>query len=76
MRNKPLKAAQPDVRALRHDLRAADDEKIKRVVAMLDAVADPHMNQLSWSRCGLGWLRSICRVRCTFRAFCSCRWIR
>jgi hypothetical protein len=45
VRNKPLRVAQPDVRALRHDLRAADDEKIKRVVAMLDAVADPRVNQ-------------------------------
>jgi hypothetical protein len=40
-----LHAAQPAVRALRQDLSAADDQKIKRVIAMLDDVADPKMNQ-------------------------------
>nr|WP_294516848.1 hypothetical protein [uncultured Rhodopila sp.] len=40
-----LNTAQPAVRALRQDLSAADDQKIKRVIAMLDDVADPKMNQ-------------------------------
>ena len=40
-----LNAAQPAVRALRHDLSVADDRKIKRVIAMLDDVADPKVNQ-------------------------------
>jgi hypothetical protein len=40
-----LNAAQPAVRALRQDLSAADDRKIKRVIAMLDDVADPKVNQ-------------------------------
>jgi hypothetical protein len=40
-----LGAAQPEVRALRQDLSLADDQKIKRVIAMLDDVADPKMNQ-------------------------------
>jgi hypothetical protein len=40
-----LNAAQPAVRELRQDLSAADDRKIKRVIAMLDDVADPKVNQ-------------------------------
>jgi len=38
-------AAQAGVRAVRQDLRVADDVKIKRVIAMLDDVADPKMNR-------------------------------
>ncbi len=45
MTHPSLNAAQPAVRALRQDLRVADDQKIKRVIAMLDGVADPKMNQ-------------------------------
>ncbi|PPQ36302.1 hypothetical protein [Rhodopila globiformis] len=45
MQNKSLKAVQADVRALRQDLHAADDEKIRRVIAVLDEVADPRVNQ-------------------------------
>jgi hypothetical protein len=45
MRNESLKAARAEVRALRQDLRAADDEKIRRVIAILDEVADPRVNQ-------------------------------
>jgi hypothetical protein len=40
-----VKPAQADVRALRHELGAADDEKIKRVAEILDQVADPRVNQ-------------------------------
>nr|WP_294531185.1 hypothetical protein [uncultured Rhodopila sp.] len=40
-----MKAAPPAVHALRKDLSLADDQKIKRVIAMLDDVADPKMNQ-------------------------------
>ncbi len=36
---------QAGVRAVRQDLRVADDQKIKRVIAMLDDVADPTVNR-------------------------------
>src|SRR5271166_1765229 len=38
-------SGQPDVGALRHDLRQADDQKLKRVTAMLDEFGDPKVNQ-------------------------------
>jgi hypothetical protein len=45
MRDDTLKAPRPDVRVLRHELRSADDEKIRRVVAIVDEVGDPCVNQ-------------------------------
>jgi hypothetical protein len=45
MKHATSNAGQAGVRAVRQDLRMADDQKIKRVIAMLDEVADPKMNE-------------------------------
>jgi hypothetical protein len=45
MKDGSLNASQPVVRALRRDLSEADDQKIKRVIAMVDELADPRVNQ-------------------------------
>src|SRR5690242_1518649 len=45
MRNESLKAARAEVRALRSELGAANDEKLRRVAAILDEIADPQVNQ-------------------------------
>jgi hypothetical protein len=45
MKQGSLTSSQAGVRAVRHDLSMADDRKIKRVIAMVDDVADPALNQ-------------------------------
>jgi hypothetical protein len=45
MKDAPLKARHTAVRAVRLELSEADDQKVKRVIAMLDDLADPSMNQ-------------------------------
>lgn len=45
MQNGSSDAGQQAVRALRHELRDADDQKVKRITAVLDEIADPTVNQ-------------------------------
>jgi hypothetical protein len=40
MRNSPLESNRDAAHAMRHELRAADDQKIRRITAMLDDVSD------------------------------------
>src|SRR5271165_2990189 len=45
MHDGSLESGQPDVSALRHDLREANGQKIKQVTALLDELADPKVNE-------------------------------
>ena len=75
MRTAPLPTGQSAMQAMRHELRAADDEKIRRVTAMLDAVSGVAEKQVL-----LDPLRTRLRTirpprRCALPVCCSRRWI-
>ena len=45
MRDNPSAPMRREVRALRHDLMEADDDKVRRILAVMDSVTDPTVNQ-------------------------------
>ena len=67
MGNEPAKQPQRDMQALRPDLLEADDHKIRRVLAVVDGLADPAINQalLETLRPRLATLRPVRPLRLT-----------